>query len=764
MFFRIRYTENIRTTGDIFRQKGRYAMRSTTVITQALFSREPDSGRWETVSLPHTWNALDGQDGGADYDRGAYAYTLALPEPADGMRQYLQFEGANHIASVYAGGTLLCTHEGGFSTFRADVTEAMARGCREVRVVVDNRASHVYPQQADFTFFGGLYRNVSLIQVPACHFDLMLHGSDGVFVTPKTDGSVRLDAFTTDAGGAAVSCTILDPDGKPVLSCSAPAEEHTVLEARVDAPLLWDGLDSPSCYTAAVTLSRNGEELDRVEILFGFRSFSVGPDKGFFLNGRSYPLHGVARHQDRLNKGWAISRADHEEDLSIIREMGVNSIRLAHYQHDQYFYTLCDKAGMVLWAEIPFISMFMEGEKARENTLSQMTELVVQNYNHPAICFWGISNEISIGGESEPLLDNLKALNELVHKLDPTRLTTMAQVSMLPMESPHNQLTDVLCYNHYFGWYGGDVSRNGPWLDEFHEKYPDRCVGMSEYGAEAVMGWHSSSPMVRDYTEEYQAYYHEQMLETFAARPYLWATYEWNMFDFAADARDEGGCQGRNNKGMVTYDRKTRKDAFYAYKSWWSGEPFVHVAGRRFLDRAPGQRDVKVYSNQNEMTLLVNGKPAGTQSGAHVFVFHDMPLQDGLNTVTAVSGKLSDAITLNAVAEPNPDYALPGFDPNAQGVTNWFADIQVEGKMEYPEGYFSLRDTMGDILANPEAAALLEEHAEAIFGTMAKSMKNMAGGGMMARSRLEDILKMSGPGIDEKGKLYLNQLFNRIKK
>ena len=739
-------------------------MRNRTLIHQAMFSKAPETGKWELVSLPHTWNALDGQDGGADYDRGAYAYCLALPEPQAGMRQYLEFQGANHIASVYAGDTLLGTHEGGFSTFRMDVTEVMAQGCREIRVVVDNRASHVYPQQADFTFYGGLYRDVALIQVPEAHFDLMYHGSDGIFVTPKANGDLQVDALTVAAGEARVTCTVLDPDGKEVLAISAPAEAHTVLRGKIYEPRLWNGLEAPDCYTAVMTLTREGETLDRLEIAFGFRAFSVDPDQGFILNGRSYPLHGVARHQDRLDKGWAISHADHEEDLAIIQEMGANSIRLAHYQHDQYFYSLCDKAGMVLWAEIPFISVFMEGEKARENTLSQMTELVMQNYNHPAICFWGISNEITIAGESEPLPENLQALNDLVHQLDPTRLTTMAQVSMLPMESPHNQLTDVLCYNHYFGWYTGDAGMNGPWMDEFHAKYPNRCVGMSEYGAEAVMGWHSAAPMVRDYTEEYQALYHEQMLETFSTRPYLWATYEWNMFDFAADARDEGGSQGRNNKGLVTYDRKLKKDSFYAYKAWWSREPFVYVAGRRFLDRAPGQRDIKVYSNQPAVTLLVNGQAVGTQEGAHVFVFRDVALRDGSNTVTAVAGDLSDTISLHAVAEPNPDYVLPGFGPSAQGVTNWFADIQVEGELEYPEGCFSLRDTMGDLYANVETAALLEANAQVIFEPMAKSMKNMYSTGMMSKTTLENILKMSGSGLGEKGKLYLNQQLNQIKK
>lgn len=735
-------------------------MRTVTRLTRALFSKDPAKG-WEEVALPHTWNALDGQDGGADYDRGAYTYCLALPEPMPGKKQYLQFEGANHIASVYAGETLLCTHEGGFSTFRVDLTAQMAKGCREIRVVVDNRPGHVYPQQADFTFFGGLYRNVSLIQVPRAHFDLERHGSDGVFITPRADGDLRIDVFTTDADGAQMTCFILDPAGREVLTLTAPAQGHTVLEGKVDSPLLWDGLEAPNCYTAVLTLE-GAEEADRVEILFGFRSFSVDPDQGFFLNGRSYPLHGVSRHQDRLDKGWAISHADHEEDLSLIKEVGANTIRLAHYQHDQYFYTLCDKAGMVLWAEIPFITQFMEGDKARDNTMSQMTELVVQNYNHPAICFWGISNEISIGGESQPLLDNLKALNDLVHQLDPTRLTTMAQVTMLPMDSPQNQVTDILSYNHYFGWYIGSAGQNGPWLDKFHAQYPQRCLGLSEYGAEAVMGWHSSNPMVRDYSEEYQALYHEQMLETFSTRPYLWSTHVWNMFDFAADARDEGGCKGRNNKGLVTYDRKLKKDSFYAYKAWWSKEPFVHVAGRRFVDRAPGQRDIKVYSNQEQIVLLINGREIGRKTGAHVFVFHDVPLTDGTNTVTALAGPASDTISLNAVAQPNPDYVLPGFDPTEQGVTNWFADIQVEGEMEYPEGHFSFRDRVKDLYENQEAAALLDQHAAALFGSMAKSLKNMMG--MLGAMSLENASEICGSGLDAKGKLYLNQQLNRIPK
>ncbi|MEG0110599.1 MAG: glycoside hydrolase family 2 TIM barrel-domain containing protein, partial [Oscillospiraceae bacterium] len=370
-------------------------------------------------------------------------------------------------------------------------------------------------------------------------------------------------------------------------------------------------------------LVKNGEALDEIITAFGVREYSVDAETGFILNGKPYPLHGVSRHQDRIDMGWALTRKEHAEDAAIIKEVGANTIRLAHYQHAEEFYSICDETGFVLWAEIPFISMFIADPRARENTLSQMTELVMQKYNHPSICFWGISNEISMGGETPELLDNLKAVNAICKKLDPSRLTTMAHLTMVENESPMHSLTDVLSYNHYFGWYIGDVSENGPALDAFHKMHPTRPVGVSEYGAEANLALHSAHPHVHDYSEEYQAYYHENMLKTFAERPYLWSTHVWNMFDFAADARDEGGCKGRNNKGLVTYDRKTRKDSFYIYKAYWTKEPFVHITGRRFIDRISGKTDIKVYSNCPSVSLSVNGAEPITLEGDKVFIFKD---------------------------------------------------------------------------------------------------------------------------------------------
>lgn len=732
-------------------------MRTITQLTEALFAKDGDAP--VKVALPHTWNAQDGQDGEDDgaYWRGMGSYHLDLPAPIPGTRQYIEFQGANHVATVYCNGREIGTHRGGFSTFRYDLTEAMTEKENILTVEVTNAPSDVYPQMADFTFFGGLYRPVRLIQVPAAHFDLLKTGTTGLFITPHVAGLVRVDAFPVNAEGCTVRVDLCDASGAVVATGTAPAEAHTVLKLQVADPHLWNGRIDPYLYTAKATLLDGGDEMDEVTATFGFRSFHVDSNQGFFLNGKSYPLHGVARHQDRLDMGWAITPKEHAEDIALIQEVGANTIRLAHYQHDQVFYDLCDQTGMVIWAEIPFISRFNPSQAAHDNTISQMTELIAQNYNHPSICFWGISNEITIGGETEPLYQNLCELNALCKRLDPSRLTTMAELTMVPMDSEHVYITDVLSYNHYYGWYMGDVSENGPWLDEFHKKNPDRPVGISEYGAECILSWHSAKPENHDYTEEYQAYYHHEMLKTFAQRPYIWSTHVWNMFDFAADARDEGGCKGRNNKGLVTYDRKIKKDAFYVYKAYWTTEPMVHVSGRRFTDRAPGERTVTVYTNLPEVTLLLNGEVVGTQPAVdHAAVFAELPLQDGANTITARAGDVEDTITLNGVAESNPAYVLPKDDTKAG---NWFVPEgeDAPGELEFIEGHFSINDKIGDILAHPVAGKILSE----MFDRAGVGTGMM---GMLSGFTLANMLKMAGKNMPASVPFALNDKLNKIAK
>ena len=738
-------------------------------MTTAQFAKNGEA--YASVALPHTWNALDGQDGGNDYWRGIGTYQIELPNPTEGKKQYIELKGANHVATVYCNGRELGTHKGGFSTFRFNLTPAMKPEGNVLTVVVSNAKSDIYPQNADFTFYGGLYRDVNFVEVADAHFDLLKDGTDGVFVTPHAAGKTRVDLFPVNAAGCTVKVVLKDAEDNVAAEGQADAADHTVVKLDVKEPHLWNGMADPYCYTCEASIEKDGEVQDCVAVTYGYRGFHVDPENGFFLNGKSCPLHGVSRHQDRQDKGWAISREDHEEDIALIKEIGANTIRLAHYQHDQYFYDLCDHTGFVLWAEIPFISSFIPGQEAYENTISQMTELISQNYSHPSIFFWGISNEITISGETEALYRNLTDLHALCKKLDPTRLTTMAEVSMVPMTSEHVYITDVLSYNHYFGWYVGDVEDNGPWLDKFHALNPDRPLGVSEYGSEAILKWHTTTPENHDYTEEYAAYYHHEMLKTFATRPYLWSTHVWNMFDFAADARDEGGVQGRNNKGLVTYDRKTKKDAFYIYQAYWTTEPMIHVCGERFVDRAPEERIVTVYTNCPNVTLVVNGEEVATKDAVdHAVVFENVALNDGDNTVTATCGDVqANTITLRPVVEHNYAYDLPEGNEGA----NWFDDpaaIAARKKMNYPAGYYNIKDKVCDLMANPEAAAAVQEIMAAVMGGSSFSMMDTVPGednpmkDFFLLARLNNLLKMAGKAVTLEMKYELNEKLNKIKK
>ncbi len=750
-------------------------MRNSVRLTEALFAKDGDA--FTKVALPHTWNNIDGQDGMADgpYWRGLGCYHLELPNPTEGKKQYIEFQGANHVATVYCNGREMGCHKGGFSTFRFDLTTAMKPADNILTVEVTNAVSDIYPQNADFTFYGGLYRAVNFIEVTPAHFDLLKDGTSGVFVTPRANGMTRVDLFPVGAEGCTVKVALKDAEGNVVAQSAADAAAHTVIKIKVKEPHLWNSMEDPYCYTCEATIEKDGAVLDAVTETYGYRSFHVDPDKGFFLNGKSYPLHGVSRHQDRQDMGWAITPKEHEEDIALIKEVGANTIRLAHYQHDQYFYSLCDHTGFVLWAEIPFISQFIPTQEAHDNTISQMTELIAQNYNHPSIFFWGISNEITIAGESEALYQNLTELNALAKKLDPSRLTTMAQVSMVPMDSEHTYITDLQSYNHYFGWYVGDVEDNGPWLDKFHALNPDRCLGVSEYGAENILKWHTAYPDNHDYTEEYASHYHHEMLKTFATRPYLWATHVWNMFDFAADARDEGGVQGRNNKGLVTYDRKTKKDAFYIYQAYWTTKPMVHVCGERFVDRAPDERFIDVYTNCDEVTLYVNGEAVATKAAVdHEVLFENVALRDGDNVITARSGDVEgNTITVRPVAEHNYAYDVPEGNQGA----NWFDDpaaVAARKAMKFPAGYYSIKDKVSVLMANPETAKVLQGAMAQILGGTSFSMMNDAEksdksddnpmAGFYGMMRLSDLMKMAGKSVTAEMKQQINDALIQIKK
>ncbi len=706
-------------------------------------------GDWEAVTLPHTWNAADGQDGGNDYWRGTAAYCKQFSKPAleEGEQVWLEFLGAAMTAEVYLNGQKLASHAGGYSAFRVDLTDHL-REDNLLCVLVDNSDNGtVYPQKADFTFYGGLYREVNLIIVPALHFELGYCGTPGIKVTPLVSDDLKTAEIAVESwqNGGTVTFAV-NGETRTVPSVNG----HARAAFTVENVHLWDGVDDPYLYTATATLDSG----DKISARFGCRKFVIDPQKGFLLNGRSYPLRGVSRHQDRKGLGNALTRREHEEDMAIIKEIGANTVRLAHYQHAQEFYDLCDENGIVVWAEIPYITMHMRN--GRDNTLSQMEELIVQCYNHPSIAVWGLSNEITAASPvNEELLENHRALNDLCHRMDTTRPTTMANVFMLETDSPILEIPDVNSYNLYFGWYLGELEQNEAFFDEFHAKYPDRAIGFSEYGADANPQFQSSAPEKGDYTESYQCLYHEHILKVIEERPWLWATHVWNLFDFAADGRDEGGKHGENQKGLVTMDRKVRKDAFYLYKAAWNrAEPFVHLCGSRYVDRAEDVTEIKVYSNQPQVSLYVDGNLVETQTGKTVFRF-SVPLA-GEHTVKAAAGSCEDVITVKKAAEPNPDYRFR----QTSAVVNWF------DQGDHDPTCYSVADKLGEIRQNPEAGAIVDQmmaQGAASRGDVAESVKdNPALQRMMGRMTLLSLLKQGG--VEEESIKQIDRILQKIKK
>ncbi len=719
--------------------------------------------RWEWVTLPHSWNSIDGQDGDNDYYRGCcyYAKELKREDLPKADMYYLEIQGANSSADVYINAKKLAHHDGGYSTWRVNITDELQDN-NLVVIAVDNSANdYVYPQMADFTFYGGLYRDVNIIAVNNSHFDLDYYGGPGLMITPKVNGNhadIETQVFITNPiEGQELVYTIRDAAGEIVAENKVPVSEAKLCQ-RISNVQLWQGRENPYLYTISVELVKNGKIIDNICSRFGCRNYEIHPEKGFILNGKSYPLRGVSRHQDRWGLGNALSKEHHVEDMELISEMGANTIRLAHYQHDQYFYDLCDEYGMVVWAEIPYISKHLPAGK--DNTVSQMKELIIQNYNHPSIVVWGLSNEITMSMENhDDLMDNHRMLNDLAHELDPTRKTVIACVSMCDIHDPYVQIPDVVSYNHYFGWYGGDTSMNGPWFDHFHKEFPNIPIGVSEYGCEAL-DWHTSEPHQGDYTEEYQAHYHEELIKQLFTRPYIWATHVWNMFDFGADARNEGGENGQNHKGLVTFDRKYKKDSFYAYKAWLSDKPFVHICGKRYVDRVEDITKITVYSNQPEVELYVNGKLIDKQTSDCHFFYFQVP-NKGRSKIVAVANGCEDDSVINKVETFNESYRLK--EKNA--ILNWF-DVTA------PKGYFSLNDKVSDIMANEEGSqvfgGIISQITKGLGSSgmagfeMSEGMMQMMGGFTVLR--LTGLLGMTGVSFTKEQLLDLNAQLNKIKK
>ncbi len=609
---------------------------------------------WSAVNVPHTWNAQDGQDGGSNYYRGIGWYRKHFtPSTAlAGKKLWLQFDGVNTIAEVWVNGTRLGDHRGGFATFRFDASAALRLGQDNVVAVKVNNASNpdIAPISADFTFFGGIYRDVTLVAVDPLSIRMGDFGGPGVYLRQKsvTASSASVDVTTkawnnnTSAKQVQVRTTVRDAAGAVVTTASAASRTvnaatgfDTVQSITIGSPHRWQGKADPYLYQATVEIidASTGTVTDAVTQPLGLRASTVDSNTGFSLNGQHVSLHGVNAHQDRLNQGWAVTPAQQTQDFDLMDEMGVNALRTAHYQQSQTVYSLADQRGYVIWAEIPLVNQVTDSAAFRANAQQQLSELIRQNYNHPSIFFWGIGNEQASNNAVTNSI--LTTLDNQVATEDPGRMSTYA-TNKGDTDGLANH-TDVIGYNKYYGWYSSGTGP-GAWADQLHAKDPGRRIGISEYGAGGSVNQHQEPPQQpvttsKFHPEEYESLLHENHWKQISTRPYLWGTFVWNMFDFAVDSRSEGDTNGRNDKGLVTYDRTTRKDAFYWYKANWTNTSFAYITSRRWTQRTAAATTVKVYGTADSISLSLNGTTISTKTSAdHIYTW-PITLSAGQNVV-----------------------------------------------------------------------------------------------------------------------------------
>ncbi|MBO8479287.1 MAG: DUF4982 domain-containing protein [Bacteroidetes bacterium] len=630
---------------------------------QFRFSHSVEKGVYDRVDLPHTWNAGDALSGKPDYKRGIgnYRKTITVPDDWKGKRVFIRFEGVNNVADMFVNGCHAGRHKGGYGAFTFDLTDGLRYGAENTFLVRVSNAENleIMPLVGDFNFYGGIYRNVSLIVAEPVHISMRDYGSSGVRLVQKSVSreSAQVDAvvqLSNDSGSGAeaeLRVRLLDGEKEVLASSSAvslPAGESShSIGFSLENPHLWNGTEDPFLYTAEVSLWQDGRMIDRVEQPLGLRYYSIDPEKGFFLNGRHLQLRGVCRHQDRAEVGNALRPWHHDEDAAIMAEMGVNAVRLAHYPQSSYFYDLMDRYGFIVWAEIPFIGPggysdegFVDIEAFRENGKEQLREMIRQHYNHPSICLWGIFNELSMRGDSPvPYIEELDAI---AHEEDPTRPTTSAS----NIDGELNFVTDAIAWNRYDGWYGGTPADLGKWLDRTHEEHPELCIAISEYGAGASI-YHQQDTVVKSvpvswwHPENWQTQYHIENWRELSSRPFVWGSFVWNMFDFGAAHRHEGDRPGINDKGLVTFDRKVRKDAFYFYQANWRDDiPVLYLADRRCTERVRKVQTFRAFTNFPEAELFVNGRSCG-KAGAdslRVVTWENVELSPGRNEIKVVAG------------------------------------------------------------------------------------------------------------------------------
>ena len=629
---------------------------------QFRFSHDVSGSDAHRVDIPHTWNAVDALVGKKDYKRGIGNYTkkVFIDEKDQGKRLFIHFEGAYSVTNLLINGKHIGEHRGGYGAFNFEITDAVNYGKENTILVRVNNAEQldIMPLLGDFNFYGGIYRNVWLLSTNEVCISPLDYASPGVQLFQKEvshkEASVDAKVALSNRGKNSKKVEVLlklTGDNKEVLTASemvelaAGEDRFVTIPFEVNNPRLWNGRQDPFMYQVDIELKENNRAIDHITQPLGLRFVHVDPDKGFFLNGEHLQLKGVCRHQDRAEVGSALHWEHHKEDVDLMLEMGANAVRLAHYPQSTAIYDLMDKHGFIVWAEIPFIGPggyldkgFVDQDSFKENGKQQLKELIRQHYNHPSICMWGLFNEIKEVGDNP--VEYVKELDVLSKEEDPYRLTTSAS----NQGGALNFITDLIAWNRYDGWYGGLPPSLGKWLDATHKNSPEICIGVSEYGAGGSI-YHQQDSLVRTvptsfwHPENWQTYYHIENWKIISARPFVWGSFVWNMFDFGAAHRTEGDRVGINDKGLVTFDRKVRKDSFYFYKANWNKEePMVHISGKRATPSSDKISELMVFSNMDGVELFVNGKSHGVQipDSYSMIIWKDLNLQSGENAIEVV--------------------------------------------------------------------------------------------------------------------------------
>ena len=706
-----------------------------------------DEKNFVNVDLPHTWHA----DGAY---RGLTLYSKTISTEPTWKHAFIDIPGADQHAVVLVNGKKVAEHKGAYSAFRARITEDMLGQDVRIDVYLTNKLDDgISPLTGDFTIFGGLYRGMNLLVTESdAYFDPTYYGTDGVIIRTGVDGdegtlSAEIHAVMDDADKILIE--IVDPDGNTISEISSDRVKE--LSTRIPDVKLWNGKEAQALYRVKASIWNNSEKLDEVALSTGFRSVSIDSEKGLCLNGNHFRVNGVAKHQDFAECYNVTSESNIEKDFSLIDEIGANAVRLSHYQHPQFAYDMADRKGYLVWAEIPMLKM-TDNEDLKENAKEQLKELIMQNIHHPSIFCWGIQNEIGMFRDAAYMYVTLRELRDIAKELDPSRLVTAANLYTVKFRSELNSSTDMIGYNIYFGWYYGNMHDYDEYLDRFHKERPEVPIGVSEYGVDCNTKLHSEKPVVQDYTEEYQALYHETVYPIFESKDYLWGSFVWNMFDFSSDMRKDGGLLNLNGKGLVTYDRNTRKDAFYYYKAKWSSEKFVHICSKRFVNRNSNEADIKIYTNCDEVTLAVNEKVFGKRnnSGNGIVLFRSVPLQYGDNAIEVSCGDYSDSCVFRRSDTEDESYRLPNSGAG-QAVKNWFLSENDFVK----EGFFSIEDSANDLIENLEAREVLKKYLPELVELMLT--KDVIPLGLSMQS----ILSRNTPeGLDI---LALNKELNQIK-